>query len=248
MRLTRKNYHSEKANIEFMSASQFKSFMDCPARAMAELKGEYKYESDSLLQGLFLDAYFEHKTERFKVQHPEMFKRDGTLKAQFEKVNDAIAVIDSDPIMQKLCSGKQQKIMTGEIGGVPFKIMIDSLLKDRIVDRKYMRDFADVWKDGECMPWWKAWQYDFQAAIYVEIYRQNTGNLLPFELVGVSKETVPDKAWVRFSEAYLAHILEIVEINAPLFMAMKQGIADLQECGHCDFCKSKKMLFEPEII
>lgn len=248
MRLTRKNYHSIKANAAFMSTSQFKSFMECPARAVAEIKGEYRMQSDAFLQGAFLDAYFEKRVDEFKTEHPEMFKKDGTLKAQFEKVNDAIAVIEADPVMRKLCCGKQQKIMTGVIGGVPFKIMIDSLHADKTVDRKYMRDFSDVWKDGERMPWWRAYGYQYQAAIYQEIRRQNDGKRVPFDLVAISKETVPDKAWVRFSDEYLRNVLDIVECNAPLFKAMKDGLVEAKGCGECECCVAHKMLTAPEII
>lgn len=248
MRLTRKNYHSTKANTAFMSASQFKAFMDCPARAVAEIKGEYDKQTDAFLQGAFLDAYFDKRTDEFRAEHPEMFKRDGELKAQFEKVNEAIAVIEADPVMRKLCRGKQQKIMTGEIGGVPFKIMIDSLHVDKTVDRKYMRDFSDVWKDGERMPWWKAYGYHYQAAIYQEIRRQNEGKRVPFDLVAISKEAVPDKAWVRFSDEYLRNVLDIVECNAPLFKAMKDGLIKEPGCGECEYCRAKKRLTEPEII
>ena len=248
MRLTRKNYHSIKANAAFMSTSQFKSFMECPARALAEINGEYKMQSDAFLQGAFLDAYFEKRTDEFKAEHPEMFKRDGELKAQFEKVNDAIAVIEADPVMRKLCRGKQQKIMTGVIGGVQFKIMIDSLHPDVTVDRKYMKDFSDVWKDGEKMPWWKAYGYHYQAAIYQEIRRQNEGKRVPFDLVAVSKEAVPDKAWVRFSDEYLRNVLDIVECNAPLFQAIKDGLVEAKGCGECEYCVAHKMLTAPEIV
>lgn len=231
-----------------MSASQFKAFMECPARALAEIKGEYDKQSDAFLQGAFLDAYFEKRTDEFKTEHPEMFKKDGTLLQKFEKVNEAIAVIEADPVMRKLCRGKQQKIMTGVIGGVPFKIMIDSLHADKTVDRKYMRDFADVWKDGERMPWWRAYGYQYQAAIYQEIRRQNEGKRVPFDLVAVSKESVPDKAWVRFSDEYLATVLEEVTHFAPIFKAMKDGIMEATACSECEYCRSKKRLIEPEII
>lgn len=248
MRLTRKNYHLIKANTAFMSASQFKAFMECPARAVAEIKGEYRMQSDAFLQGAFLDAYFEKRTDEFRAEHPEMFKKDGTLLQKFEKVNEAISVIEADPVMRKLCRGKQQKIMTGVIGGVPFKIMIDSLHADKTVDRKYMRDFADVWKDGERMPWWRAYGYQYQAAIYQEIRRQNEGKRVPFDLVAISKETVSDKAWVRFSDEYLCNVLDIVENNAPLFQAMKDGLVEAKGCGECEYCRSKKRLTEPKII
>lgn len=248
MRLTRKNYYSPEASAEYMSASQFKAFMECPARALAEIRGEYRKQTDALLQGQFLDAYFEKRTDEFRTEHPEMFKRDGELKSQFEKVNEAIAVIESDPVMHKLCHGKQQKIMTGVIGGVPFKIMIDSWHPDKTVDRKYMKDFSEIKRDGEYVQWWKAYGYQYQAAIYQEIRRQNDGKKKPFDLVAVGKETVPEKAWIRFSDEYLETVLEEVTHFAPLYKAMKDGLLEVTGCGECEYCRSKKRLTEPEII
>lgn len=41
MNLTNENYYSQKANKEYMSVSQLKTWIDCPAKAMASLRGEY---------------------------------------------------------------------------------------------------------------------------------------------------------------------------------------------------------------
>ena len=78
--------------------------------------------------------------------------------------------------------------------------MIDCLHKDKIVDGKYMKDFADIWNGSERVPFYKYWGYDIQAAIYKEIYEQNTLEKLPFELACVSKEEEPDKFWGRFTD------------------------------------------------
>jgi len=64
MKLTEKNYFSQKANEEFMSVSQFKAFDKCPASAMAELKGEFTREkTTALLVGSYVDSYFEGTLE-----------------------------------------------------------------------------------------------------------------------------------------------------------------------------------------
>ena len=36
---------------------------------------------------------------------------------------------------------KSRSLMTGEISGVPVKVKVDSLLPDKIVDLKVMKDF-----------------------------------------------------------------------------------------------------------
>ena len=56
MNLTADNYFSKEADMEYMSNSQFKSFMRCQAAAMAELNGEYQRErSSAMLIGSYVD-------------------------------------------------------------------------------------------------------------------------------------------------------------------------------------------------
>lgn len=248
MELTKQNYFSSEASWKYMGSTQLKDFMDCEERAMETLKGEYKLKTDAFLQGQYLDAYFEDGLEEFQMEHPEMFKIKGVgLLAKYEKVHTAIAVIENDPIMSKLCHGEQQRIFTGTICGVEFKVMIDSLHKDRIVDRKYMATFRDKWKKESYVAWWEEFRYDIQAAIYKEILRQN-GIDLPFELVAISKDDVPDKAWVRFTDETLNNALEEVKFALPRIKAIKEGLIEPTACGNCDYCRSKKMLTEYEEV
>ena len=149
MNLTAENYFSQEAQREYMSASQFKAFDRCEASAAAELRGEYvRDESTSLLIGSYIDAYFSGELGQFRMDYPNIFKRDGTLKSEYIQAEDIIQRIESDPMFMKYISGKNQVIMTGEIDGVPVKIKMDSYHPDRaIVDLKIMRDFQPVWVD-----------------------------------------------------------------------------------------------------
>ena len=66
MELNQENYYSDDANREFFSVSQYKSFMSCEARAMAEISGEYvRPVTRALLVGSFVDRYFEGTLEDF---------------------------------------------------------------------------------------------------------------------------------------------------------------------------------------
>lgn len=74
MKLTNDNYFSPEANREYFSVSQYKTFLDCPARAMAEIRGEYKEPmTTALLVGSYVDAYFEGTLDKFREEHPEIF-------------------------------------------------------------------------------------------------------------------------------------------------------------------------------
>ena len=137
--------------------------------------------------------------------------------------------------------------MTGEINGVPFKIKVDSLLPDVTVDLKIMRDCSDSWRDGELLPFWKAWGYDIQAAIYREIRAQNDGEVKPFRLAVATKETEPDLQIYEFSDETLDEAYQTVYNLAPRFQAIKNGEIEAVRCGCCDYCKATKKLTNNDI-
>ena len=87
-----------------------------------------------MLVGSYVDAHFEGSLDVFQAQHPELFKRDGTLKAEFSRANDIINRMEADELYSLLMSGRKQVIRTGEIAGVPFKVKIDSLLDGDICE------------------------------------------------------------------------------------------------------------------
>jgi hypothetical protein len=134
--------------------------------------------------------------------------------------------------------------MTGEIAGVPFKIKVDSLLPDRIVDQKIMRDMEDVYnREEHCWePFWKAWGYDIQGAIYREVVRQNTGLLLPFGLAVATKEKEPDIDLITLPESVLDDALAMVEEKAPYFDMIKKGMVEPERCNKCGWCRATKVL------
>lgn len=243
MKLNKNNYYSKKANNEYMSYSQFKDFLKCPAMAMAKLKGEWQDENtDSLLVGSYVDSWLDGELDKFKEQHPEVFNsRTGELKANFKQAEELCKIIKQDDFMYKLLKGKRQKIMTGIIAGVPFKIKIDSLHDDMIVDGKVLKDCEDCWIDGK-YPFYMANRYDCQGAIYQSIVQQNVGKKLPFVLGVVTKEKVPDKRLIKIQDSVLEDAKNEIIAKAPIFQKMKLGEAPIWNCGCCDYCKSIKVL------
>ena len=196
MNLTDENYFSKEMNMKYMSASQFKDFLKCPACAMAKLKEEWKQEkTTALMVGSYVDASYEGTIDIFKAKNPEIFKKDGELKSEYKKAEEIINRLEKDKMFSKYMSGEKQVIMTGEILGVPFKIKIDSFHKDKcIVDLKVMKDMQPIWNGKEKENFVEYYGYDIQMAIYQEIVRQNTGKILPTFLCVATKETVTDFA------------------------------------------------------
>lgn len=247
MKLTQRNYFSRKASKEFISVSQFKAFEKCQSSALAEINGKYKREETiALLVGSFVDAYFEGSLANFIKKHPEIYKKDGTLKADYQQAEEIIKRILSDRLFTEYMSGKKQVIMTGEINGVPVKIKIDSLLPDKIVDLKVIKDFQEIRHDEKgFLPWFEYWNYDLQGAVYQEIVRQNTGEKLPFYLAAATKEKITDIDIVHLDQKLLDFALDRFKNDVETFDAIKKGIIEPDRCEKCEYCKISKVLTEP---
>lgn len=249
LELDRTNYFSAEANREYMSVSQYKSFKKCEAAALAEINGEYqKPKTEALLIGSFVDACFEGTEAQFAFEHPDMFNgRTGELKAPFKKAYDVLQRLKRDEVwMHYATGGKEQVIMTGEISGVPFKIAIDNLHPDMIVDRKIMKDFEPIYvpEQGR-LPWYEAWGYDTQGAAYREVYRQNKGEVLPFILAAGTKEDEPDLTLLEIDSETLDFELSELEKNVPRYDAIKKGIIPAERCEKCAYCRRTKVITSP---
>ena len=249
MELTQENYYSTDANLEYMGATQFKDFQKCEREALAKVIGEYEKEpSKAMLVGSYVDAYFSGELDQFKEKNPQILKKDGTLLKDFEQANEIINVIENDPILMQYLSGQHQVIMTGEINGVKFKIKVDSLLDDAIVDQKIMSSINNLeWQQDDEGRWKKVdfvemFGYDIQGAIYQEIVRQNVGKKLPFILAVTTKEENPDKALIQIDQYYLDRALKVVQELAPHFDQVKKGLIAPVGCEHCPTCRKTRMV------
>jgi hypothetical protein len=193
-----------------------------------------------------VDAHFSRTLDIFKAQHPEIFLKSGGLKSEYEQANQIIARIERDDQFMAAISGESQVIMTGEIEGVPVKMKGDSLLPDMTVDLKIMRDFEDVWsaEDGCRIPWWKAWRYDIQGAIYQLIRAQNEGGeIKPFGIAGATKEKPePDIGLFQFHQSILDAAMDEVRADIVYFDGLKKGLYEPAGCGKCAWCRSQKVL------
>lgn len=239
LRLTKSNYHSDKANRQYWSASLIKRMMHCPAAAMNELQPT----STALLIGSYVDAYFEGTLDKFTAEHPELFKRDGTLKAEYLKAGEMIDRARSDSVFMEYMSGRKQVIKTGSIGGLPFKIKMDVYKKGkRIVDLKTVRDLKPVYRAGEgLITFADAWEWSLQMAIYQAV----EGNNLPCYLAVITKEEPPDIALVEIPQSILDAELQRLLDKLPYFDAIRQGLIEPERCECCEYCRRTKKLSGP---
>lgn len=250
MKLTNSNYYSPKANQEYMSVSQFKDFMKCPAMAMAKLNGTYEEDfSKALLLGSYFDESLtgtQESQQKFLIENEKkIFKKGGGKYAEFIKADETVELVKTQPLMMKYLSGEKQVIMTGAIEGVPFKIKMDSFdPNEYICDLKYM---ASLRSPNLFEPMIKYWGYDIQAACYQEIVRQNTGKKLPFIFDVATKETPAHLEVGEISQWNIDEAFEKVRKNIKKYQAIKNGEIEAERCEdyNCDYCTTTKIIKEP---
>ena len=149
---------------------------------------------------------------------------------------------------EKFCaymSGDKQTIMTGVIEGLPFKIKIDSYLEGKaIVDLKTTQSLDRTFRyyipdSGERLPFYMAFGYDIQLAIYREIVRQNTGDTLRCYLAAVDKKPHPICDIIELTPKMLDEALEGIKRNCGDIIALKNGEVTPIRCEHseCDYCR-----------
>lgn len=250
LELTQANYFSPRAGMDYCSVSQFKAFHSCPARAMAELRGEWTPQpSRALLLGSLMDELLTGTPGSLAAflmaHHSELYKKNGGHYADVEAaINTYLRILDQ-PLMMHYLSGQHQTIQTGEIEGVPFKIKMDSYLPGEwIADLKYM---ASLRSPNLFVPMIEYWGYDLQAACYQEIVRQNTGARLPFYFVVATKETPAHLAVGEISQANMDRAMETVRREIGRFQRIKSGELEPERCEDygCDYCTATKRITAP---
>ena len=243
--INKDNYFSPENNQNFMSVSQFKSFEKCEFGALEEIRGKYTREpSTALLVGSYVDAYYEGTLDLFVANHPEILKKDRTLKADYVQAELIIERLKRDEMFSRYMSGEKQVVFTGEIEGVPVKVKVDSYHPGKaIVDLKVMRDFKPIYVPAQGrLNFIEAWRYDLQGAVYQEIVLQNTGAKLPFYIAAATKEPTPDLEIFEIPQEVLDVQLDLFRANVRRYQLIKEGLIEPIRCGRCECCKESKVL------
>lgn len=250
MQLTKENYYCNEADKHYMSVSQFKSFCECEAKAMARLNNQWPREkNEAFLIGSYVHAWSEGTLEEFKAEHKELYKKDGTMMQKYETAEKMINTLSNDDLVTRVREGQKEVIKTAELFGTQWKCMIDIYNPDMktIVDLKTTREIhKKYWNDSKKTHQNFIEYYDYlvQMAVYAEIDRINRGTddyFLP-HIIAVSKEEVPDKAVIFLGTDYIKNKLLEVEIRLDRILKVKTGLEEPIGCGKCDYCRSIKKL------
>lgn len=256
MELNKSNYFSLEADKEYMSVSQYKSFRECEAKALAKINGEWEdTDKDALLLGSYVHAWNEGTLHEFKTEHPEMYSSRGVTKGQlkstFTIADKMIQTLKDDPLISKVREGCKEVIMMAEMFGVPWKIMIDIYNPElgTIVDLKTTREIRKKYYnpyEGVMQNFIQYYDYLVQMAVYCEIERINRkgNNYLSPHIIAISKEDIPDKEVIFLGTDFIENKLLEVEVYLPRIIKVKNGELEPRRCEKCNYCKATKKLKE----
>jgi len=250
MKLTKDNYFSKEADERYMSVSQYKNFKRCEAMAIAKLTGQYEYYSDAFLVGSYVHAWADGTLDDFIIKHPEILSSrgpsKGQLKKEFQQANEMIKSLQGDPFVMDFLQGSHEILMTGELFGVEWKIMIDvyNPERERFADLKTVRSiYEKYWLDGKKMSFVEYFGYITQMAVYQEIEGQNRlGIPLQPYIIAVSKETAPDRAVIYIDQDTLDTELADVKQRMKRIIQVKNAEVMPRRCERCDYCRKTKKL------
>jgi hypothetical protein len=258
MKLNKNNYFSQEANQHYMSVSQFKSFLPsyngCEAAAMAGINGEW--ERPYVLafdEGHYVHAWNEGTLEEFKADNPHLYastgKTAGQLKANFQHCNTMIETLENDPLVMKALAGKKEVIMSAELFGIQWKVMLDSYQPETgiFADLKTMKEMdGKFWNTeiGVYENFIDHYGYNLQMAVYAEIERivnKRDQWLLP-HMVVVTKQKPPDHDIIYFDYDAIEQGLHIVGKHIERVKAVKSGKEQAVRCEKCEYCRSTKKI------
>lgn len=261
--LTQENYYED---TDYLTNSRMKRYQQCQAKALAVDSGNWVEERDEtpLLLGNYVHSYFESPEahEKFLAENSDKLlaktgKNKGNLKTDFVIGDKMIGSLKDDDGFNNLYHGysdddvQKEMIVFGEIEGVPVKGKLDSVNLSRgyFVDLKTMKSIYAEEYNAELRQRVPAavnnilnFGYHGQLGLYRELLEQMTGQKFRPLIVAVSKENVPDKDILKIDEEWLEEGLNKLKSDIVEVWNVIQGKQKPKECGHCDYCRSKKKL------
>lgn len=243
--------------IRTVSIDALLEYKSCQARALAMELGEYvdsKKVKNELIRGYILASLDDpQRLEAFKEEHKEIMfasKKPFGLLKEFQIADTIAETIKADQFLMKVFSGEHQVNLGTQIRNVVITNSIDSIDKERgtvvmlavltgLANLKYnhrlgkeISQLADEMLEHGIL---RSWFSNYLA-------KQEYGKDFYNYYIALSKENTPEKELVRITsellEARKDEFLELLD----LYVNIHAGNAPAINCGHCEYCKSHKLI------
>lgn len=221
---------------------------------MAKINGEYEQKAiTAFMEGHYVHAWNEGTLDEFKAENPDLYSSRGAtagqLKSNFQHCNKMIEVLENDPLVMKALAGQKEVIMTTELFGIPWKVMLDSYQPEVgiFADLKALKEMDGKWWNKEAQAYENFldhYGYTIQMAVYAEVEKLAIGRkewLLP-HMVVVTKQDPPDHEIIYFDYDVIEASLQIVKNNIERVKAVKSATVEPIRCEKCDYCRLTKKI------
>jgi hypothetical protein len=267
MEITQENYYSQEANQAYFTASQIKTFMDCPSRWIAERCGKYKRQvTKELFHGQYIDTALTEpeKFDQFCMDHSDEIFTGNKKYKPIQDIDAAIRRVKRDEYFMRMITGEAQVIITLEdFHGHPYKCMLDILNKEEcfLTDLKSTFDInGELWTvldDGSFakLHWIAHWRYPLQIALYREAVLLKWGFRAEPFIAGMEKKAIPnfdvfamlDPANPLPFQGELKRGIEAMD-RMDLIQHLGPFEEGVDSCGRCEWCLMNKELSGPKMF
>jgi len=249
------NYHAPESERYWLSASQLLVWRRCEALAAARFlqgKNEWPAATAAMLAGKYLSARWAGDAclQELTATSPELFRRDGTLRAEFVQCEELYRRTASDPLFAGYMTGEHWAIFTGVLFGVPWKARIEVYNPERnfMTDLMLCRDFDPVWQPatGSRVSFYAARDAYLSLGLRQLLVEQATGRRPELYLATVTRQTPPDLKVLEFNNpaatARIARELSAVAELVARIEAIRAGRAVPVRCETCEYCRTTRVL------
>lgn len=258
MNIDATNYYTKKSNELYMSNSTFGAWLECPRREAAIAQGKWTPEENTAqLVGKYVDCALLEPQEfgTFCRQYTgKIEKQRGGKRSEFELADAMIERCKADELFMGAIEGTHQQIATWEMFGIKWKARFDNVDPERgvLTDLKTCKDFEAIWDNERRMrlPFYEAWSYWRQLAIYREGYKALYGDYPKLvTIAAVTKQARPRLKVLVFDGkagnnglCRFERELEKVREELPGIVTNRKKafggweIKGFTACGKCDYC------------
>ena len=255
--LTDENYYTPPANNitrgGYMGHHQMKAFVRCPAAWLAEyVLGEWKSPAtEALAVGALAHsaALTPEENDAVLEEYADILTtKSGAMGAKARQAVALGTLVREKPELTEYVEGSYEEIVTGTIGGIPWKGKLDIVNHDRrtFTDLKFVRNAhgTEYIERLRCRGSFVfAFDYDLQMAIYQELLWQQYGEVYTPYIIAIGKPTTkrptPDIVVYPFdaAAAFERRLEETVDRVATMLYALR-GSSPFARCegDECDYC------------
>lgn len=247
------SFESSEAHAEFIERNKDKIFKAALVSDLKKLLDKNKVEYRKSMSKAGLEVLLMNQ----EIDYSHLCEK----KAEYILADQMILKAKSDAAFMNVMTGAHEQTFTANLFGHPWKVRLDVWDADgkMINDLKTCKDFSDGWIEvfdeendkvvNRKVPFYEAWNYHRQLAIYRAIVFEETGIKSEFQTISaITKQEFPDIDILDFSSPEHLERFDIelskVADQTEKIIAIKAGEEMPKPCQRkdCPVCRKNRKI------